>query len=116
MEWFKEWSQLRGDALWTRGKTYHKEVQKYLSKLEAPALAEPIALPWMEMVSAQLGQTLVVPTLAETLTQVLMHSMHHRGQINTRLRELENEPPLVDFIAWVWLGKPTAEWPIQNEK
>jgi hypothetical protein len=24
---------------------------------------------------------------------------HHRGQINTRLRELGNEPPLVDFIA-----------------
>jgi uncharacterized damage-inducible protein DinB len=72
---------------------------------------EPTALPWMDMVSAQLGRTLVVPTLAETLLQVPMHSMHHRGQINARLRELGNEPPLVDFIAWIWLGKPAAEWP-----
>jgi uncharacterized damage-inducible protein DinB len=116
MEWVKQWSQLRGDALWAWGKTYHKEVQQYLSKVAASSLMEPTTLPWMDMVSAQLGQTLVVPTLAETLIQVPMHSMHHRGQINARLRELGNEPPLVDFIAWIWLGKPVAEWPTQNER
>jgi uncharacterized damage-inducible protein DinB len=40
-----------------------------------------------------------------------MHSAHHRGQINVHLRELGIAPPLVDFIIWVCLGKPPAEWP-----
>ena len=38
------------------------------------------------------------------------HSTYHRGQINTRFRELGGEPAMVDFIAWVWLGKPKSEW------
>jgi hypothetical protein len=32
------------------------------------------------------------------------------GQVNVRLRELGCEPPLVDFIAWIWLGQPSADW------
>ena len=39
-----------------------------------------------------------------------MHSTYHRGQVNVRLRELGGEPQLVDFIAWVWEGKPRAVW------
>jgi hypothetical protein len=27
-----------------------------------------------------------------------------------RLRELEVEPPLTDYIAWVWTGRPEADW------
>ena len=49
-------------------------------------------------------------TLADTLLQVPMHSTYHRGQVNARLRELGSEPPLRDYIAWVWFGKPAAEW------
>jgi hypothetical protein len=26
--------------------------------------------------------------------------------VNARLREMGGELPLVDFIAWVWFGKP----------
>ena len=33
------------------------------------------------------------------------------GQINARLREIGGEPPLVDYIAWIWLGRPTVNWP-----
>jgi hypothetical protein len=29
--------------------------------------------------------------------------------VNARLRELGAEPPLTDFIAWIWFGKPQAE-------
>jgi uncharacterized damage-inducible protein DinB len=49
--------------------------------------------------------------MAETARQVAMHSMHHRGQVNARLRELGAEPPLVDYIAWIWRGRPEPMWP-----
>ncbi len=42
--------------------------------------------------------------------QVANHSTYHRGQVNRSLRQLGGEPPLVDYIAWVWFGKPKAEW------
>ena len=44
------------------------------------------------------------------MIQVAMHTAYHRGQINTRVRELGGEPKLVDFIAWIWYGKPKADW------
>ena len=49
------------------------------------------------------------PTLAETALQVAMHSTYHRGQVNARLRQIGGEPPLVDFIAWIWFGRPAPE-------
>ncbi len=82
----------------------------YLSGLSEEALAQIVALPWAEMAAARMGQTPAASTMAETLQQVSMHSAYHRGQVNTRLREIGAEPPLVDFIAWVWLGKPAAQW------
>jgi uncharacterized damage-inducible protein DinB len=54
-------------------------------------------------------------TLGETLLQVVNHSTYHRGQINSRLRELGGTPPMTDFIAWVGLGKSGAEWPEPDE-
>jgi hypothetical protein len=30
-------------------------------------------------------------------------------QVNTRIRELGGTPPLVDFIAWIWAGKPAGK-------
>jgi len=48
--------------------------------------------------------------LAKTAFQVTGHSTCHRGQVNTRLRELGAYPPLVDYIAWLWLGRPAADW------
>jgi uncharacterized damage-inducible protein DinB len=42
--------------------------------------------------------------------QVVLHSTHHRGQIVARVRELGGNPPLVDYIGWIWLGKPAAAW------
>ena len=34
------------------------------------------------------------------------HSTYHRGQVNARLREIGAEPPLVDYIAWLWFDRP----------
>ena len=44
------------------------------------------------------------------MIQVTIHSTHHRGQFNARLRQVGGEPPLVDYIAWVCFGRPPAEW------
>ncbi len=44
------------------------------------------------------------------MIQVYLHSSYHRGQVNSLIRRSNNEPPLTDFIAWVWLGKPAALW------
>jgi uncharacterized damage-inducible protein DinB len=57
------------------------------------------------------GREPVPTTMRETMLQVAMHSTYHRGQVNARLRELGAEPPLTDYIAWLWMGKPAAEWP-----
>jgi hypothetical protein len=31
-------------------------------------------------------------------------------RLHIRLRELGTTPPLVDFIAWAWAGKPSPDW------
>ena len=43
-------------------------------------------------------------------TQVASHSTYHRGQVNARLREVGGTPPLVDYIAWIWFGRPAPNW------
>lgn len=110
LAWVNKGGDLRGTDLLAWGQSYHRNVQPYLDSLAEEALAQTVDLPWAEMVAARIGQMPASSTLAETLQQVTMHSAYHRGQVNTRLRELGAEPPLVDFIAWVWLGQPVAQW------
>ena len=40
--------------------------------------------------------------------QVVLHTQHHRGQVCARLRDAGGEPPTVDFIVWLWEGRPAA--------
>jgi uncharacterized damage-inducible protein DinB len=49
-------------------------------------------------------------TLTDTILQVTSHTTYHRGQVNRRLRELGGDPPLTDFVVWIWRGKPNTEW------
>jgi uncharacterized damage-inducible protein DinB len=91
------------------GRTQHDDIAAWLGRLAPDALKRPVAFPW----AAELGEQYPRPygaTLAETFLQVALHSTHHRGQLLTRLRELGAKPPLVDFIVWVWMGKPVADW------
>ena len=83
----------------------------YLARLEAPAFDAPTHVPWVKLFLAQLGPEPRTPTLGETILQLANHSTYHRGQINTRLRELGAEPPLVDYIGWIWMGRPKITWP-----
>ena len=100
-----------GVALASWGREYHREVASYLDAIEETALDDSVSIPWADQVAGRFGQPAASATLAQTMLQVASHSTHHRGQVNTRVRELGGEPPLTDFIVWVWLGNPTAKWP-----
>jgi uncharacterized damage-inducible protein DinB len=98
-------------ALQQWAQPYYDEARRFLATLDPAALEQPVVMPWVRHFEERLGRAFAQPTLAETVFQVTSHSTYHRGQVNARLRTLGGEPPLVDFIAWVWFGKPAPEWP-----
>lgn len=93
---------------WARG--YYPDAHAWIEGAEEARLAEPLALPWAREIAERIGRSAGPATVGDTCFQVTSHSTYHRGQVNRRLRELGAEPPLVDYIAWVWFGKPKAEW------
>jgi uncharacterized damage-inducible protein DinB len=66
-------------------------------------------LPWAELIEKQIGRRPAPITIAESMQQVALHSLYHRGQVNVRLREVGGEPPTVDFNVWIWLERPRAK-------
>jgi uncharacterized damage-inducible protein DinB len=95
--------------LWAR--TYYPDAFDHLKSLSDERLLEPMSLPWAAMVERQLGRAPETTNIGQTALQVPLHSMYHRGQINARLRSIGGEPPLVDYIAWLWLDRPAPDWP-----
>ena len=93
------------------GHAYYGEVFAHLETLSDEKLSEPMPLPWASMIEERLGRAPEETTIGETVLQVVLHSMYHRGQVNARLKAIGGQPPLVDYIAWVWSGRPAAEWP-----
>jgi uncharacterized damage-inducible protein DinB len=94
-----------------REQPLHQLAGPYLEALSEEDLDSPLVMPWAKYLTKHLGHDPDVTTKGETILQVAEHSTYHRGQVNARLRELGGEPPLVDYIAWIWLGKPVADWP-----
>lgn len=92
---------------WAR--PYYPAVAAFSADVDATALVRPVAFPWAAMIEAQFG-TVAPATLAESAWQVLSHTTYHRGQVATRVREIGGEPPTVDFLVWVWTGRPAPEW------
>lgn len=93
------------------GRDYYEVVHTKVASFAQTALGNAMPLPWANMVEEMLGHAPAISTLGDTVLQVTLHSLYHRGQINARLRELGLEPPLVDYIVWIWMGRPTPEWP-----
>lgn len=93
------------------GRSYYPEAFAYLGAVADARLADPMPLPWANAMARQLGHAPAATTLGETMLQVTLHSLYHRGQINARLRQAGGEPPLVDYIAWLWSGRPAPAWP-----
>lgn len=99
------------DALRESARAYYVEIEPFLARLDASTFDEIVVMPWLPHFAEQLGRPLQAPTLGDTLVQLPAHSTYHRGQANQRLRELGGQPPLVDYIAWVWFGRPDSNWP-----
>lgn len=101
---FEELPQIRA---W--GWKYHQQVRDYLQGSDVRPLDEPIELPWQDQLVERFGKARSA-SFRQTLMQVAFHSTYHRGQVNARLRELGGEPPLTDFIAWIWMDEPAPDW------
>lgn len=82
---------------------FHETVCRVISRLTEKALSETLVIPWFHDPPLRI-------TMGEALLQAAMHSQYHRGQNATRLRELGGEPPLTDYIAWLWKGRPGPDW------
>lgn len=97
-------------ALYAWVRPYYPDVEAFLAALPSARLGEPRPVPWAKYFVAA-GGGAASTTLGETLFQVTSHSTYHRGQVNSRLRALGALPPLVDYVAWLWLGRPETVWP-----
>ncbi len=95
-------------AAW--GRECHRELAAFVRDLTPTELEKEVRFPWADQLAARLG-TAHPATVEQGLHQIASHSTYHRGQINTRIRELDGEPPLTDFVAWIWAGRPEPEWP-----
>jgi uncharacterized damage-inducible protein DinB len=98
-------------ALGRWAREFHRDLAEHLIGLDPAALGSTVNVPWVQWVEERIGRPPADTTLAETMIQTASHSMYHRGQVNTRIRELGGTPPLVDYIAWIWMGRPPASWP-----
>jgi uncharacterized damage-inducible protein DinB len=87
-EELREWG--RGNAV-----TLH-EVARLIPD---EALSEHIEVPWFREPPIRISR-------GEAILQACLHTAHHRGQNATRLRELGGEPPSIDYIVWIWKGRP----------
>ncbi len=106
---FPEFSNA-GDMMKWAQESYAK-AHAFVAHARDEQLAQVLVLPWVGFVEQRMGQAAQATTLGETIIQVAMHSAYHRGQVNARLREVGGTPPLVDYIFWVWLGRPATAWP-----
>jgi len=118
--WLRAWRREAADAAlptfddaqsvrdW--GRSYYDEVFTLLDSLTDQEIAKPVELPWAELVEKQIGRAPASISIAESMQQIPLHSLYHRGQINVRLREVGGEPPTVDYIVWIWLERPRANW------
>jgi uncharacterized damage-inducible protein DinB len=73
------------------------------------SLNREVEFPWAERLVERFGGARAA-TWSESVLQVVMHSSYHRGQVVRRLRELGSAVPLTDFIAWIWMDRPEADW------
>jgi uncharacterized damage-inducible protein DinB len=88
----------------------HRSIEGFLAATPAPRLDVEFREPWTAEFEAYLASPAASHTLGESILQAILHSLHHRGQLCVRLRELEVTPPTVDFIVWLWAGRPPADW------
>lgn len=103
----EEFADLSSIAKW--GFEYQQKLTHFILSERASDKEKIVQIPWSVFFERKTKQKVVPATLEETMLQVASHSTYHRGQINARFRELGGDPASVDFIVWVWMGKPEAK-------
>lgn len=93
---------------WAR--SFHPEAAAFIGGLSEERLGEVVANPWAAYIEKEIGAPPGPARLGDTMYQVAAHSVHHRAQVNRRIREVGGAPNLVDYIGWIWKGRPQAEW------
>jgi uncharacterized damage-inducible protein DinB len=91
------------EELHHRAQTSHAGMREFAATLDPQTLSQSVRIPWFP-------DPPCVIAIAEALVQVAMHTQHHRGQCMTRLKDFGGEPKNVDWIIWLWKGKPPARW------
>lgn len=92
----------------------HQGIQEFVSRAKPSSLRAELAIPWTEELNEQFDGPVHPISIHQSILQVAMHSTHHRGQVALRLRELDIEPPMFDFIVWLWQGRPKVQWPLMR--
>jgi len=105
-------SDVASIAKWAR--EAHIGIQEFLAGAEESTLESELSIPWAEQLESRLKGPVESVNVHQSVMQVAMHSAHHRGQAALRLRELNTEPPLLDFIVWLWQGRPRARWSVSE--
>lgn len=105
----EDFESLGALARW--GREGHRALQAYIAQAGDEQLRRVLEIPWTADLEKRLGHPVADVEVGQSAFQVVMHSTHHRAQVSSRLRELGGEPSLSDFIAWLWQGKPEADWP-----
>ena len=82
----------------------YAEITRFAASVDDARLGEPLVMPWVA------DSNFEKPTVAETMFQLTSHSTYHRGQVNMRLRQIGVESVNVDYIMWLWKGRPEAKW------
>jgi uncharacterized damage-inducible protein DinB len=99
-----EFARVEDIAAW--GLEGHQGVLAFVERATSNELDRELRMPW----AAQFEQMSMRPaashTLGESMLQVFLHTQHHRGQVCARLREVGGVPPTIDFIVWLWSGRP----------
>ena len=90
-------------ALRTLTRANHAAFSALFATLTPADLTRKVPIPWFP------GPPCLI-TVAEVLTQVAMHTQHHRGQLMTRLKDLGGKAQNVDYIIWAWKQRPEGIW------
>ena len=101
----KEFSTIDEIAAW--GLEARRGVLAFVEHVSDAELAQHMRMPWAAFFEQQTKQTAGVHTMAESVLQVFLHTQHHRGQVCMRMREVGVTPPTIDFILWLWAGRPS---------
>ena len=99
-----EFATLDEIAAW--GVEGRRRVLSFVEQVSSDELAQSMRMPWATFYEQQSQQLAGVHTLGESILQVFLHTQHHRGQVCMRMREVGVAPPTIDFILWLWAGRP----------